>query len=127
MNVKECRKALVAFLGAFLSAFATVWAQRSGWPGWGALGGCAIFAAVAGLATWAVPNARAVPPAVQMLRDAAAIRAKRETPVERMAARSADRIAGAGQKPAAVINVPPRPRVAPAPPAPSGLRPGPRR
>lgn len=74
MTISQIRKALVAFLGAFLSALAPMWAQRHGWPGWDALGGCAIFAAVTALAVWAVPNARTVPPAVQRLRDLAEAR-----------------------------------------------------
>ena len=79
--IPQIRKALVAFLGAFLSALAPMWAQRSGWPGWDAVGGCAIFAAVAALAVWAVPNAR--PPAPY--------EAVPGSPVATMAARSAAR------------------------------------
>lgn len=79
--IAQIRKALVAFAGAFLSAFATMWAQRSGWPGWGAVGGCAIFAAVAALAVWAVPNAKEPAPYVPVP----------GSPVATMAARTAAR------------------------------------
>lgn len=67
------RKAVAAALTAFLAALATAYAAH-GWPGWTALGGMAIFAALAGLATWAVPNARPVPDTVARLRAQAAAR-----------------------------------------------------
>lgn len=57
MSFKTIRKAFAAALTAFAAAFATAYANV-GWPGWDAIGGMAIFAAVAGLTTWAVPNAR---------------------------------------------------------------------
>lgn len=44
----------------------------------------------------------------------------RHMAAQRAARRAADQQAGQGQKPAAVINVPPRPSVAPPPPWPSG-------
>lgn len=81
MTIAQCRKALVAFAAAFLSAFAPMWAQRSGWPGWDAAGGCAIFAALSALAVWAVPNARPPTP----------YEAVPGSPVATMAARSAAR------------------------------------
>lgn len=67
MTVATIRKALVATLSAFLAGFAVAYAN-GGWPGWSALGGMAIFAAVAGLATWAVPNARPVPTVAQHIK-----------------------------------------------------------
>ena len=74
--VAQIRKALVAFVGAFLSSLATAWAAQGTFPGWSAVGAIAVGAAVVGVGTWAVPNARAVPEAVQRLRDQAAARGK---------------------------------------------------
>lgn len=107
MTIAQIRKALVATLGAFLSALTTAWLAQGKFPGWSAVGAIALGAAAVGLGTWATPNARAVPEAVQRLRDQAA-------------ARVSTAYAGYGQKPATVTNVPPRPSVAPPPPPPSG-------
>jgi hypothetical protein len=67
--IAQIRKALVAAVATTLSAYVAAWAQTNGvLPGWPTVGACALMGVVAGLTTWGVPNARAVPEAVARLR-----------------------------------------------------------
>lgn len=106
MTLAQIRKALVAGFTALASALATTWLQAGHFPGWPAVGAAVGFGVAAGIATWRVPNARPLPLSAR--------------PTARHMADQRAMARGAGQKPAAVTNIPPRQSVAPSPPWPSG-------
>lgn len=58
MTLKECRKALVAFASATITAYVAAWTQtEGGMPGWSTAGACALMGVVAGLTVFGVRNA----------------------------------------------------------------------
>lgn len=64
MDWTKVRKALVAAVGAFISAEATAAITAGGWPGWAETGAAVGLGVAAGFAVWRVPNAKAVAPVV---------------------------------------------------------------
>jgi hypothetical protein len=58
----KIRKAVMAFVGAFVAGLLSAAAQRGGYPGWPEVGVALGLGFVAALAVWKVPNAGPRPP-----------------------------------------------------------------